>query len=175
MNERNPGVVFGASMALSRRVLDKVPGFEPELGAGRLGSGEETLFAWQALQAGYRITAAFDVTVEHHPDPSRLSREAYLGAALKRGRAHTYLRYHWFHEPPSHWRHRLLPSVRMTFLLRKLRLAAWRMQHRAEMLREEGIHEEEFNLIERAERVRHYFVESKRPRRYERFGTRRLA
>jgi cellulose synthase/poly-beta-1,6-N-acetylglucosamine synthase-like glycosyltransferase len=38
---RNPDAMNGANMAFSRRVLAKVPGFDPELGPGALGFWDE--------------------------------------------------------------------------------------------------------------------------------------
>jgi hypothetical protein len=92
-----PNFLVGANMALSRRVLARVPRFDPELGPGALGFGGETLFARQLLAAGYRIRARFDVAVEHHFDEQRLAPEAVTETCRKTGRAKAYLAYHWDH------------------------------------------------------------------------------
>ena len=165
-----PGVLFGASMAFSRDVLTRVPAFDPELGAGALGAGEETLFSWQLLEAGYKITTAFDVPVEHHPEPGRLSRASYLRAARTRAQCHTYIRYHWMHAPAAQWQHRLIPSVLLTLLVQTLRLWVWRGLHWRACCKAEGIEEQEFKLVERLQRIRHYLQERHRPRHYEPYG-----
>ena len=74
INADNPERMVGANMAFSRRCLERVPGFDISLGAGALGSYEETLFSRQLLDAGFRIISRFDVAVEHHFDTSRLKR-----------------------------------------------------------------------------------------------------
>ena len=45
----------GANMAFARRVLDKVPGFDRELGPGGLGFCDDTLFSLQLRTAGFRL------------------------------------------------------------------------------------------------------------------------
>ena len=89
--------MVGANMAFARHVLDEVPDFEPRLGPGRLGFCGESLFAFKLHRAGFRIAPAFDVQVEHHFDPSRLSRNSFLSAAKKLGRSMAYI--HNLHLP----------------------------------------------------------------------------
>ena len=55
--------MVGANMAISKRVLERVPEFDPELGPGTLGFGGETLFYLQLKEAGYRRLAAFDLVL----------------------------------------------------------------------------------------------------------------
>src|SRR5688572_15573077 len=57
----HPTSMVGANMAFSRKVLERVPAFDPELGPGALGFDDEAMFAWQLLEAGYRLLAAPDV------------------------------------------------------------------------------------------------------------------
>ncbi len=167
MTPPHPGVMFGANFALARRVLDDVPAFDPALGAGALGSGEETLFAWQLRTAGHRIVLASGPPLLHHADPGLLTHAAYLEAARRRGRSYAYIDYHWRHDPPPRWRHRLLPSVRLTLAYYRLRLAGWRRRHPAPA---EGIDRHEFALVERIARLRQYLEERRRPPRYDRYG-----
>jgi glycosyltransferase involved in cell wall biosynthesis len=87
--------LIGANMAVAREVFDRVPGFDPELGAGALGFGEESLFALQMLDAGYRLAGAPQAVVEHHFDPSRLSRASWLQSARRRGEKAAYIAHHW--------------------------------------------------------------------------------
>lgn len=100
-----PKWIVGANMAISREVFEKIPGFDPELGPGQLGLGEETLLFLQMREAGFRIEAAFDVVVEHCPDTSRLTWDGWDEAARKAGRAGAYRSYHWRH------RHYSLPAL----------------------------------------------------------------
>jgi glycosyltransferase involved in cell wall biosynthesis len=86
--------MVGANMAVARYVLDEIPTFDPRLGAGQLGFSEESLFALRLHRAGFRIAPAFDVEVEHHFSPSRLSRDAFLSAAKKLGRSMAYIHKH---------------------------------------------------------------------------------
>jgi hypothetical protein len=82
-------------MAFHRRVLSSVSGFDPRLGPGALGFGEETLFSSQLLDAGFRLGTRLDVRVEHHFDLSRLTRHHMLLIAERMGRSEAYLSYHW--------------------------------------------------------------------------------
>lgn len=74
-------------MAISRRVLEEVPGFDPELGPGQLGTMEDTLFSWQLREAGYRIEMVTETAVEHHFDEERLTQDEFIRAAIARGRS----------------------------------------------------------------------------------------
>ena len=89
--------MIGANMAFSRTVLACVPAFDTELGPGALGFEDETLFSHQLLAAGCTIGSALDVIVEHHFDPSRLTRAAFLDMARKQGRSKAYVAHHWDH------------------------------------------------------------------------------
>lgn len=89
-----PTDMVGANMCFGRHVLSEVPRFDPNLGAGSLGLCGESLFATKLLQAGFQIAPAFDVTVEHHFDPRRLSRESFLSAARRLGRSMAYVHTH---------------------------------------------------------------------------------
>lgn len=93
--------MLGANMCFGRHVLDKVSEFDPRLGAGALGFCEESLFALQLHRAGFQIATAFDVVVEHHFDPSRLSRTSFLSSARKLGRSMAYVHHHHLPERSS--------------------------------------------------------------------------
>ena len=95
IDPEQPDRMVGANMAIAAGVFEEIPRFDPELGPGALGLGGETLVSLQILEAGFRIESAFDVTVEHHADPSRLTWEKWDEAAEKSGRAGAYLSYHW--------------------------------------------------------------------------------
>jgi glycosyltransferase involved in cell wall biosynthesis len=99
LDSHHPSRMVGANMAFHRRVLEKVPGFDIELGPGpeALGTCEETLFSWQLLEAGYKLIGAFDIAVEHHFDIKRLTAEGLIDFARNLGRSHAYVFHHWQH------------------------------------------------------------------------------
>jgi hypothetical protein len=94
-----PYRVVGANMAFHRRVLEKVPQFDVELGVGALGFADETLFSEQLRAAGFRLVGAFDIAIEHHFDLSRLNGKSILEAARKMGRSSAFMHHHWSHRP----------------------------------------------------------------------------
>lgn len=155
-----PQFMVGANMAIARKVFRRIPGFDPELGAGALGFGEETLLSRQIHAAGFRIALELAVCVEHHFDEGRLCRANFERIAVDMGRAHAYLAHHWEH------RHILLPRLRLFVNRAKLWVrdlghpsargdfpAPWRVAY-----------------LLRGEFLRHSIFEAKRPRNYDRFG-----
>jgi glycosyltransferase involved in cell wall biosynthesis len=162
-----PQAVVGANMAFSREVLQKVPSFDTELGAGALGVGEETLFAKQLREAGYHIAPALDVAVEHHPDESRLLRSSWLDSAAKRGRTQAYLTYHW--------RHEMVQLPQRLYAITLARLMYWRSRRMGEIRRTEGCAEWEMLLVQTLAYYKQYMVERRNPRKYERRGLVKLA
>jgi glycosyltransferase involved in cell wall biosynthesis len=98
LDQNRMEIMMGANCAFSRKVLDKVPGFDPELGPGALGFGEDVLFSLQLVNAGYRLTAVFDHPVIHHFDPSKLSRRSFVRRAKEEGRSRAYIAHHWEHQ-----------------------------------------------------------------------------
>ena len=150
--------LVGGNMGFRRSVLDLVPAFDPELGAGALGFADDSLFAWQLAQAGFRIGYAPDARAVHGPDPSRLTREHWLDAARKRGRSEAYLRYHWEHRDIR------FPRVKRIVYEVKLRLRrSWRRPGPPD---QEGCPLWEMSYILQIEKNRHFRVERKRPRNY---------
>jgi hypothetical protein len=156
----------GGSMAIARSVLDKVPAFDAELGPGSpsgLWSGEETLFSWQLLKAGYRIKLHKEVCVEHHFDPGRLRRDAFVARAVYGGRSRAYLTYHW--------QHGSIKWPRLRYFKAWLRLGIYRvfMKLRSPAL-SEGIELPEFDRVTGVHFYKQYLRECRRPRNYERHG-----
>ncbi len=88
-------LIVGANMALGRRVIAGVGEFDPELGAGALGFGEESVYTWRLRQAGFRLVSALDVSVEHHFDRGRLTRATLLSMARRMGASQAWIEYHW--------------------------------------------------------------------------------
>ncbi len=151
----------GANMAFRREVLDKVPGFDPELGPGALGFGDDSLFGQQFLEAGYRLVTV-PLRTEHHFLPERLTRASFLGHAKKLGMSGAYTAHHWEHQ-----------NMRMARLqlLRKIgQLAVWRGTHRAEVERSEGMHASEMHHLRSLHIYGYSLIERRRPRNYERHG-----
>lgn len=156
-----PQAMVGANMVFSRRVLEKVPGFDTELGAGALGSGEESLFSSQLIAAGYRIADRMDICMEHHFQPSRLKRSSWLSAAEKLGISHAYRGHHW-----EHWGCRM---GKLRRFLASAKVIAWRATHPSE-IREEGCSERELNLIYHRAIINGHLQVSKQPRKYAKHG-----
>jgi glycosyltransferase involved in cell wall biosynthesis len=86
--------LVGASMAASRSLVQRLR-WDPDLGAGRLGSGEDILFYLQAKALGARIEAVRDAPAVHHFGADRLIRESLITAAARIGRADAYIAHHW--------------------------------------------------------------------------------
>lgn len=158
--------MIGANMAFSQKVLARVPGFDVELGPGRLGFFDDVLFARQLVCAGYRLVGLPAVVVEHKPDATRLRREAFVKRAVGQGRSLAYLAYHW-----EHTTFRLAP---IRWLKRRLQLQLHRALRRGDP-ESEGITVAEFEKTVSAAYAQQYWLESKRPRLYEYHGLRKVA
>ena len=165
---RKPGGMNGANMAFTKRVLEKVPAFDPELGPGALGLWDEALFGNQLLAAGYRLTGAADAVVEHHFQPARLKRQAFLDHGAKAGRSVAYIAWHWGHSPRD-------PMVKFRALRKRVRLALLRTVRRRDCSLEEGCAEWEFNASRTIGYFEQFAREQERPRAYEKHGLRKLA
>jgi glycosyltransferase involved in cell wall biosynthesis len=98
LDRNRPNRMVGANMAFHRRVLDKVIGFDVELGSGALGFAEETLFSFQVVTAGYTLVGVFDFPVEHHFGVGRMRKARLLDMARKMGRSRAFLFHHWKHQ-----------------------------------------------------------------------------
>lgn len=168
-------ILFGGSMAISRHVLEKVPAFDPDLGPGTdVGALEDTLFSLQLRVAGFRLESAFDVVAEHHFDLGKLTRASFLRAAAARGRAISYIRYHWNHEPRYVWTHRrsalqIWRNERVVLAKRLLELHVGRLFRRS-VRRNEGISRWEFYLVNHIHQIRQFLTDRGSPRNYEEYG-----
>ena len=166
VNPTNPQFAVGANMAFARRVLDRVPRFDPELGPGRLGLWEDTLFSSQIRHAGFRLAASADAVVYHHFDHSRLSRASFLAHARNQGRSSAYVAWHWEHDRSTST---LTQSAHF-----RMRLLAKRCLEPSACRQAEGITKWEMDLacgIAFADQLRR---ERRRAPAYEKFGTRKL-
>jgi hypothetical protein len=120
------------------------------------------LFSFQLKEAGFRLTGALEVDVEHHVDPAALFRPRWLKRIRDMGRSRAYVDYHWHHEAvPSPGRER---SKAM------LRLARARIHHWREILQPEGCSEWEIAAVEAAAYFGQFAIEATRRRQYERHG-----
>jgi glucosyl-dolichyl phosphate glucuronosyltransferase len=90
--------LVGANMAFTRSAVERLGGFDVELGPGALGQGDDTLFSYQVEASGMRLHRATDVQVEHHFDAARLEPKMFLKGAAAAGRSMAYITYHWKHE-----------------------------------------------------------------------------
>jgi hypothetical protein len=160
---KRAGIMIGANMAFSREVLARVPGFDTELGPGALGFGDDKLFAWQIQEAGHQIIGAGErAVVEHHFEPSRLTRDSFLKRAAGEGRSNAYLYYHWLHSD--------LRYLRLRLARNRMRLNLLRRRRRAECAAPEGCPEWELDLVERVAFGEQYLREARRERQYARRG-----
>ena len=87
--------LVGANMAVRRECFDWVAGFDPALGPGALGLAEEVLLERQIRASGGRIEFVEGAVVEHHFDPRRLERSAWIRHAKASGRSNAYIFHHW--------------------------------------------------------------------------------
>lgn len=154
--------LIGASMGFRRAVLDHVSAFDPELGPGALGLGEDTLFGLQLGEAGFRIGYARRTRVLHHFDESRLRRANWLELARSWGRTEAYIQYHWKHEKLRH------PRLKWLVYWTKLHLR--RLLQPPPRLKAEGCPAWELYYVIYLERFRQFCRERRRPRNYARRG-----
>ncbi|MCY2974578.1 MAG: glycosyltransferase family 2 protein [Planctomycetota bacterium] len=151
--------LIGANAAYSKKVFAKVPKFDEELDAGKLGLAGDILFSEQLAEAGFRISSAISKTaVVHHFAPDRLSRSSLILRARDQGRSDAYIAYHWLHSEPRLLRLRFLYRlvwvvlVRIRFILKKPNL--------------EGLTPLESDAIIKFESYRGLLIERRRPRQY---------
>lgn len=165
LEAESPQNMVGANMVFSKKVLEKVPSFDVELGAGALGSGEESLFGSQLITAGYRIANRLDLCMEHHFQEDRLKRESWLNAAKVLGKSHAYRGHHW-----EHWG---LRFGRLRLGLAYCKLMWWRFRN-ANKIQAEGCDEVELNLVYQHSLIQYHVEVHQKPRNYERHGLKKL-
>jgi len=154
--------LIGANMGFRRSVLKRVPGFDPELGPGKLGFGEETLFGKQLVEAGFKLKYTPNAVVVHRPSELRLRRRDWLNTARKKGHQAAYLLYHWEHNDIR------APRIKWFRYLLKLHLR--RIIERPPSLDSEGVSTWEMNYVQDLETCRWFCIERRRPRNYSRRG-----
>ncbi|WP_263784460.1 glycosyltransferase family 2 protein [Salinibacter grassmerensis] len=175
IDSETPQNIISANMAFDRAVLADVPGFDPELGPGsQVGALEDTLFSWQLRSAGYRIGRVTKTAVEHHFDEQRLTRDAFIRAAIARGKSLAYIRYHWLHYSQEDWTHQshAYEVWRHPQLILAKRLTDWTVQRWLHWFkaRPAPIERREFWTLLNAYSLRQYLRERTRPRHYKERG-----
>jgi hypothetical protein len=163
---RAPEGLIGANMAFRRSVLDRVSGFDPELGPGAFGFKDDSLFGWQIQQAGFRLLNSWGPMVEHHFEPHRLLRASFVSVATRRGQSDAYVRYHWKHESVA------APQVKLAQA--NVYFLASRMRNLRVVNGGEGCAESDMRWLRRIGFYRQYLIERKRARNYELRGLRKL-
>jgi hypothetical protein len=141
LSVERPGRMIGANMAFHRRVLTSNVRFDPVLGPGALGMGEETLFSYQIGWHGYVIGSAFDVVVDHAFDCGRLCPAGLARLACSMGRSEAYIAHHWHGVDSSAAAWRRLDA--------RLRLAYWRGRARFQTQVPPGLLEGELQALAR--------------------------
>lgn len=165
LDQARPETAVGANMAFSRQVLRIIPGFDPELGPGRLGLWEDTLFSMQLVRRGFKLVMEPKAVVEHHFTPDRLERRSFLARAMAEAKSSAYVSWHWRHENRSRGTLRLL-HYRLLLVLKRLTRRDW--------LKPEGMPEWEINLVTGIGFEKQYRIERLRPPAYEKFGSTKL-
>ena len=158
--------LVGANMGLHRSVFERIPGFDPELGPGTSGFGEETLLTWQMCEAGLRLKAVPEAVAVHHPDASRLLRSQWLKGARQRGASLAYILHHWRHAELKR------PWMRYYYLSIKLRLR--RILQPPPKATEEGCPPWEMSYVAEMAECRQFIEERKRLRNYPRHGLQKI-
>ena len=154
--------LIGANMAFARRVLERVPGFDVEVGPGAKGHADDTLYSYQLEKAGYRIAMALGTVAEHHLQESRLTRKSYIAQARKRGEFNAYVSRHWFHSDPPR------PHLHLAMLW--FFLWQYRLGHFVEWVTAPTPPERELYWLEKWHTALCLLQERKVPRSYEKFG-----
>lgn len=162
IDRENTSEMYGGHMAIRRRVLDKVPWFDGELGAGQLGFGEESLFSSQLSEAGYRIMFSDDVMVEHHFEKELLLYPNWVRDAQKRGESKAYIAYHWEHRTEDH--------LVKDYLLAFIKFLKWNITHPRNKSKREGCSIREMRIIEHLSYYKRFNIETKRKRNYKYHG-----
>jgi glycosyltransferase involved in cell wall biosynthesis len=159
---KSVGVLIGANMAFSRKILSKVSEFDTDIGPGQLGFGDDVLFSWQVQTAGFSIAGALETIVDHHFDEARLTRMSFLKRAQATGASLAYLSHHWLHSAVR------LPRLR--FFMHGIRLKVLQVLKWKDCVSKEGMAEWEMEAIQKVSFYRQYLREVKRPQKYQKHG-----
>jgi glucosyl-dolichyl phosphate glucuronosyltransferase len=150
-------MLIAASMAFDRRVLLPEGDFDVEIGAGAIGTGEDSAFSEMLRSRGFRLLYVNDAVVIHHPAAQRTSRAALLKSAGNWGQTTGY----------TVWKNQAndirYPTLRL--LWRGTKLLAWRARHINVVLTGEQVPETEMVLVQWFDHFREYNRQRRRRRR----------
>lgn len=158
--------LVGANMGFRKTVLEKVPAFDPELGPGALGFGDETLLSRQFIEAGLKLRTAFETCVEHHFEDSRLQPGDFLKSAVSRGASDAYIDFHWEHKE--------IRRVRLKFWKLCFDSAFRRIMRQGRNNSEEALTLDGIHLVKKYGYLRQFCRMSGHPRNYARHGLTKL-
>jgi glycosyltransferase involved in cell wall biosynthesis len=158
--------MVGANMAFARAVLEAVPLFDQDLGAGKLGQRDDTLFSQQVRLAGFRISQV-ECEVEHHFESERLQRGAWLRHGEASGRSAAMLRVHWERSP--------VPLAVLWLWLWLTALRVYRVLKPPGGVDTEGCTSAEIRIVEQIAFYRYYLEVKDASPKYEKFGLRPIA
>lgn len=161
LDPQHPQHMISANMAVARSVFAKVLAFDPELGPGATGGGDDLLFSFQVKEAGFKMVSALDVKVVHYFQPTRLRRQEWLAAARSHGRSKAYLQHHWEHQQ--------IKLVWMRYLKALALLKLYRVRQKKPPAAE-GCSLTELGLLATTVAHSQLLVERRRPRNYSRRG-----
>jgi glycosyltransferase involved in cell wall biosynthesis len=125
-----PQSAIGLNMAFHKRVFEKLR-FDPKLGAGKLGVGEESMLCKQAVKMGFKITCVPDSLVIHYFDRARLVRSECLKNFKSLAESHAYVDFH-LGIPTK-------PFMRLRYLKARLMLVFMRIIKKNDMARPYGL------------------------------------
>lgn len=157
--------LIGANMGFHRRVLERVPQFDTEIGPGALGFYDDALFGWQLEEAGFRVRYIPEASVVHHADQARLLRRNCLSDGQKFGASQAYILHHWRHEKLA------APRLRYGYLALKLMLR--RLVKPPPPQDAEGAPPWEASYVAGMAKCRQFLIERRRPRNYTKRGLRK--
>ncbi len=158
----HPDEIPGANMAVHRRVFQRVPAYDTELGGGGLGNCEDSLFSRQLIAAGFRLGLAREAPVEHHFQVTKLQYGQWIRNARAAGHSQAYLLHHWYHRSLQ------APRARRIYLMVKLALRQSLRPRRNEL--EEGIPAWEMSYRHDIACCNQYLRERLLARKYDRLG-----
>ena len=157
------GSMIGANMAFHRNVLQKVPEFDMELGPGKLGFMDDSLFSLRMWEQGFKIIPLPDVIAEHHFDPARIQRHAWLSHGEMSGKSQAYVHHHWEHGGI------MLPQLQLLFW--QCALTLFRANQPAQSATAEGCHRCEIRIVQKISFIKQFLIERSRPWKYLRENT----
>jgi GT2 family glycosyltransferase len=154
--------LVGANMGFHRSVFERVPAFDPEIGAGALGFFEDTLFGWQLAEAGFRLRFVPEASVIHYQNTSRFIYRYCLSERAKYGASQAYVLHHW--------QHQTLKAPWWRFYYMMLKLSVRRFVQTPPPPDSQGMPPWEASYLAEIAMHRQFLIERRRPRNYGKQG-----